>query len=326
MNAMVGNGMAPPTARDFDIHRMSQVEWASTRAIAAKHGISQTRVRQVVQRTCAWLAQALPVMTELELEQQVRLTQNLAADQLRHQAQQLANYWNGTGDPKFLRQQTRVVQALARLGVVPGRIEALAADVTEGPEPLDEPQPAWSEEDAFVNSQRVVNGEREGRSDGGSQRQAAAATFPLDGACSPNGNGAVSPSAGGTTENGASDCGVTPSEATAGPDPIELEGAQLMERRLLTLLDFCGPADAERRGQLQATLAKVRREKAEMELRLTPDRPGVQVATQSACNDVSGSQAPLGNPRFEAPLRAQPREAELPDLRSQAELGTESVT
>jgi len=330
MNAMVGIALAPPTARDFDIHRMSQVEWASTRAIAAKHGISQTRVRQVVLRTCAWLAQALPVMSELELEQQVRLAQNLAADQLRHQAQQLANFWNGSGDPKYLRQQARVIQAMARLGVVPGRIEALAAEVTEGPEPLDEPQPAWSEEDAFVNSQRPVNGEREGRSDGGRERRAAAApvpaTFPLDGACSPNGNGAVNPSAGAMSENGASDCGEQTSEAAATVSPDELEGARIMERRLLTLIDYCDPGDAERRGQLQATLAKVRREKAEMELRLTPDRPGAQVAKKPSGSNQSGSQAPHGNPRFEAPFRVPLLEAELPDLRSQAELGTESVT
>jgi len=122
---------------------------------AAKHGISQTRVRQVVQRTTAWLARTLPAMSELELEQQVRLAQNLAADQLRHLAQQLANYWKGSGDPKYLRQQTRVIQAMARLGVVPGRIEALAADVMEGPEPLDEPQPAWSEENQFANARQV---------------------------------------------------------------------------------------------------------------------------------------------------------------------------
>jgi len=285
MNAMMGSAMAlaPPTARDFDILRMSAVEWASTRAIAAKHHISQTRVRQVVQRTTAWLAQALPVQTELELEQQVRLAQHLAADQLRHQAEQLNNYWNGTGDPKYLRQQTRVVQALARLGVVPGQIEALAADVTVGPEPLDEPLPAWSEDDAFATVQRSArDGVTERKRDGGTERQA---TFPSDGACSAESDAAASLPAGATKSKVASDCGVTPCEAAEGPDPMEFEGAQLMERRLLTLLDFCGPGDVDRRDQLQRTLAAVRREKAQMELRLSANRPGVEVTTQATHSD-----------------------------------------
>jgi len=290
MNAMMGSAMAlaPPTARDFDILRMSAVEWASTRAIAAKHHISQTRVRQVVQRTTAWLAQALPVRTELELEQQVRLAQNLAADQLRHQAEQLNNYWNGTGDPKYLRQQTRVVQALARLGVVPGQIEALAADVTAGPEPLDEPQPAWSEEDAFANAQ-PGEGATERRRDGGTEGQA---TFPSDRACSAASDVAASSPAAATNSNGASDCGAMPCEAAEGPDPMELEGAQLMERRLLTLLDFCGPGDADRRDQLQRTLAAVRREKAQMELRLSASRPGVEVTIQPVGSNSKNAVMP----------------------------------
>jgi len=276
MNATVGNGMAltPPTARDFDILRMSAVEWASTRAIAARHDISQTRVRQVIERTSAWLAQALPVQTELELEQQVRLAQHLAADQLRHQAQTLNNYWNGTGDPKYLRQQTRVIQALARLGVVPGRIEALAADVTEGPEPLNEPLPP--EEDPFVNARHEPAG-------------GAPVASPSEGACSPSENSAAKAPPEEANENGASDCGAEPSEPAAAAEPTELEGAQLMERRLLTLLDFCGPEDGERRGRLQETLAKVRREKAVMELRLSANRPGVKVATQPDRRDEKGA-------------------------------------
>jgi len=274
MNAMTGSAMAlaPPTARDFDILRMSAVEWASTRAIAAKHHISQTRVRQVVQRTTAWLAQALPVQIELQLEQQVRLAQHLAADQLRHQAQQLNNYWNGTGDPKYLRQQTRVVQALARLGVVPGRIEALAAEVTEGPEPLDEPLPPWTEEDAFADRPEPVGAEP--------------VSSPQNRACSAGSEAAASSPAGATKSNGASNCGSTPCEDTEGPDLMELEGAQLMERRLLTLLDYCGPGDADRRDQLQRTLATVRREKAEMELRLSASRPGVEVVPQPGHGDM----------------------------------------
>ena len=103
----------PPTPRDFDIHKMHLVQFASTRTIAQKHGISQTRVRQVVQRVSHWLAAALPVKTEVEQEQETRLAQHLAADQLRNQLEDLRILWDATHDPKYFRQQTRVITALA---------------------------------------------------------------------------------------------------------------------------------------------------------------------------------------------------------------------
>jgi len=131
--------MFPPTPRDFDIHRLSLVMHFSTRRIAELHRLSQTRVRQIIQRVSQWLAATLPVKTDLEKEQEVRLAQHLAAEQMRNQIETLQNYWDGSGDPKYIRQQTRVIAALARLGVVPGAIEALAADATLGPYDPTEP-------------------------------------------------------------------------------------------------------------------------------------------------------------------------------------------
>ena len=135
---------------------MHLVEFASTRTIAQKHGISQTRVRQVVQRVSQWLAAALPVKTELEQEQETRLAQHLAADQLRNQLEDLRILWDATHDPKYFRQQTRVITALARLGILPGSIEALAADATTGPLDPTEPQPPWSEDDPWANASSAV--------------------------------------------------------------------------------------------------------------------------------------------------------------------------
>src|SRR5437868_9610145 len=97
--------MLPPTARDFDIHHMSLVENVSTRMIADKHGISQTRVRQVIERVTRWLGTILPAKAGLKQEQETRLAQRLAAEQLRHQCQQLEALWGATTDPKYLRQQ-----------------------------------------------------------------------------------------------------------------------------------------------------------------------------------------------------------------------------
>src|SRR5947208_13774183 len=77
MNAMP---MLPPTARDFDIHHLSLVEKVSTRTIADKHGISQTRVRQIVKRVAQWLSESLPAESEAADAATLRLAQHIAAD------------------------------------------------------------------------------------------------------------------------------------------------------------------------------------------------------------------------------------------------------
>src|SRR5439155_20575031 len=112
--------MFPPTPRDFDIHRLSLVMHFSTRRIAEIHRLSQTRVRQIIHRVSQWLAATLTVKTEVEREQEVRLAQHLAAEQMRNQIEDLQKYWQGSGDPKYLPQQTRVIAALPRLGGAPG--------------------------------------------------------------------------------------------------------------------------------------------------------------------------------------------------------------
>jgi hypothetical protein len=127
--------MLPPTTRDFEIHRHNLVEHLSTYALAERYKISQTRVRQVVYRVGQWLASILPARSDVEKAEEARLAQCLAADQLQSQAEKLQVFWEQTHDVKYLRQQSRVIMALARLGVVPGAIDAAAADVMEsGPD------------------------------------------------------------------------------------------------------------------------------------------------------------------------------------------------
>src|SRR5262249_26066395 len=147
----------------------------------------------------------------------------------------------------------------------------------------DEPQPAWSEEDPFANRQEPASGE-------------PVTSAPLDGACSAASDSAATSRSAATNSNGASDCGITPSQATAVPDPIEIRSARLMERRLLALVDFCGPDDADRRGQLQEPLAAVRREKAEMELRLSASQSGAEVTTQPVGGNSKYASVPADSP------------------------------
>jgi hypothetical protein len=79
-----------------------------------------------------------------------------------------------------------------------------------------------------------------------------------------------------------------PSEQQIRNDAVHLEGARIMESRLLTLI-----ADQEGNHQkvayLSETLTKVRREKAELELRLAPYIVGAEVqhGESSKCGDAA---------------------------------------
>src|SRR5690242_13261014 len=95
--------MLPPTPRDFEIHRLNRIEHASTYSLAGRYQISQTRVRQVVYRVGQWLASVLPARSDIEKEQEARLAQCLAADQLQSQAEKLQVFWEQTHDVKYLR-------------------------------------------------------------------------------------------------------------------------------------------------------------------------------------------------------------------------------
>jgi len=262
MNALE---MLPPTARDFDIHRMSLVLLRSTRQIAEKHGISQTRVRQVVRRVCDWLAAALPVKTEAQQEQEARLAQHLAADQFRHQSEQLQTFFDATGDPKYLRQQTRAIAALARLGIVPGTIESLAADVTEGPLTGAEPQQPWSEDDAWANYHSPSSQPPQPTDN---------CPLPTDNpsvrACSPIRSAHAENSAALAPLPAASADAAEVSERQVALDQDELQGLATMERRLLTLLEFTANDDQDRRKSLEASLAAVRKQQACIEIRISP--------------------------------------------------------
>ena len=61
-------------------------------------------------------------------------------------------------------------------------------------------------------------------------------------------------------------------------DPDHLAGLELMEKRLLTLLDDTLHSDTHRRQSLTETLTTIRREKAEIILKLTPSLPGAALA------------------------------------------------
>jgi hypothetical protein len=122
----------PPTSRDFDIYQAVHVEGVSTRAMAARHEISQTRVRQVVKRVAEWVAVALPPQSDVRKERQAALAQHLAADRLHFAYQELMELWRQTKETKYLGQTIRLSFAQAKLGVIPGAAAGLIADAEDG--------------------------------------------------------------------------------------------------------------------------------------------------------------------------------------------------
>jgi hypothetical protein len=276
----------PPTPRDLDIHRLGLIERVSTRAIAEKYGISQTRVRQIIYRVCDWLAQTLPVKTEARKEQETNLAQHLAAAQLNHQIEQLQILWDQTFNPKYLRQQTRIITALARLGTIPGAIDALAADITEGPLSSRHTPCAVTESRNDLDTCNLVTrvppgdalprGSSLAESPTTSTTTAGAAPPPFED-CSPETNSDAAP-----TESTAAQPAPTTSPPTLSDDELaslqqDIKGLNVLERRLLIVLqnDFSENPD-ERQG-IEAYLTQVRQSRAAIELRIAPHIVGASL-------------------------------------------------
>src|SRR5439155_7846337 len=193
--------------------------------------------RQIIARVSQWLAATLTVKTDVEKEQEALLAQHLAAEQLRNQIETLQNYWDGSGDPKYLRQQTRVIAALARLGVVPGAIDALAADATIGPYDPSEPQTPWSEDEPCSTSAVPLSPV---------PLSPAPSSPPLPRDCSPSSNpGAATKPATSEPAAATADFSAT-SDAARRQDETDLRGLTFVENRLLKLIADTLPDEYDR--------------------------------------------------------------------------------
>jgi len=122
----------PPSERDFEIYDAIHIACSSTRCQAELHHISQTRVRQIIRRVIEWLGEVLPPQTKVAKEQETHLARQIAADRFQRQLEQITALWDATLDTKFASIRIRLTTAQARLGVVGGLIDGLAADAIEG--------------------------------------------------------------------------------------------------------------------------------------------------------------------------------------------------
>jgi hypothetical protein len=127
----------PPSARDFQIYQRLTLEGASTRQAAADFSLSQTRIRQIVERVTHWLAETLPKPTETEDAAYLRLAQHIAADRLQFLYSEAMHGWRATHQAKYAGVIFRITAAHAKMPVSPGTLDALVADALEGPLPDD---------------------------------------------------------------------------------------------------------------------------------------------------------------------------------------------
>jgi hypothetical protein len=230
----------------------------------------------------------LPIKTELERDQEARLAQHLAADQLAHQIDQLQQFWNGTGDPKYMRQQTRVFLSLARLGVIPGTIDSLAANVVPSfPEGQDAAETTPGKPSSTSESAPVAESISPQSAACNLQSELAPAPqqetwnselettcCPPPGACSPSAASPPLPLAAPLPLTTA-----TPSSANTSADQLlitqdDIDGLRLLEQRLLTLLAELPSNDSEKHASLEQTLHKIQTEQAILQLRVSPNLPG----------------------------------------------------
>jgi len=150
----------PPSYRDFEIYERVVIEAASTRQAAGQFSLSQTRIRQIVQRVSRWLTESLPPQDDATDAAYLRHAQHVAAERLTFFYGQAMDGWRAERQMKYMNLAIRVALAQSKLCVIPGTLECLAADAIEGPLPdVDWGVPTRGK------TERQRDGETEGKSD-----------------------------------------------------------------------------------------------------------------------------------------------------------------
>src|SRR6266516_2580502 len=127
----------PPSQRDFQVYQRVVVEAVSTRQAAGEFSLSQTRIRQLIQRVIQWLTENLPPQSDTTDAAYLRHAQHVAADRLTFFYSEAMDGWRAERQMKYFSMAIRVAMAQSKLPVIPGTLECLAADAIEGPLPED---------------------------------------------------------------------------------------------------------------------------------------------------------------------------------------------
>jgi hypothetical protein len=129
----------PPSERDLQVFEEIAADGLSTREVAARHRLSQTRIMQIRRKVALWMA-AMPAEPEMTPLQQIRLAREVATmrtDKLYGEAmrawtasQQPQAECRGTpgsetrtvrsrhGDPRYLAMATRIAERQLHMAVI----------------------------------------------------------------------------------------------------------------------------------------------------------------------------------------------------------------
>jgi hypothetical protein len=99
----------PPSERDFEVYRLTVVEGRSTRAAAEEMGLSQTRVMQIRERVCDWIATELPARDETTKEQRLRGAEYAAVQRLGYLYESACDAWRASCGPEIVQRQAGVM-------------------------------------------------------------------------------------------------------------------------------------------------------------------------------------------------------------------------
>jgi len=89
----------PPSERDLQVFEEVAVEGASTREVAARHGVSQTRIVQIRKRVAEWMA-SMPAEPQLTPLQRIKLAAEIAEMRADHLCGQAMRAWTASQRPQ----------------------------------------------------------------------------------------------------------------------------------------------------------------------------------------------------------------------------------
>ena len=116
-----------PSERDADVYRLIMIEGVSTRDAARQARVSQTRVRQIVQRVVQWLGETLPAEgAALPAEAALTVARHIAAERLELLYQHALHCWRESTHTKYASLAARLAVARSKLAVITTPSDRLA--------------------------------------------------------------------------------------------------------------------------------------------------------------------------------------------------------
>ncbi|MDX1943947.1 MAG: hypothetical protein SFU86_00965 [Pirellulaceae bacterium] len=133
-NAKTMEETLPLSERDFAVFQATRIEYQSTRKVAARFGMSQARVRQIVARVVDFLLREGPGdLSEVNRERRIHAAEGLARAQLEYLYLQAMEQWYKSRQPRQGRQGASLGRVCYLMAAA--RISSLLAKLPNHPLP-----------------------------------------------------------------------------------------------------------------------------------------------------------------------------------------------